>query len=71
MKKIARTAAVALFCTFALTSCKKDYTCSCNDDAGDKQDFPINDVKKKDAKKACDAWGIIWATTDNGKCTLK
>lgn len=29
MKKITSIAAVALFCALAMTSCKKEYTCTC------------------------------------------
>lgn len=70
MKKIAPIAAIALVAVM-FTSCKKDYTCSCSDSTGDKQEFEIKDAKKSDAKKACDAWHSLWSLTDNGSCSLK
>lgn len=70
MKKIAPIAALALLAV-AFTSCKKDYTCSCSDSTGDKQEIEIKDAKKKDAKAACDGWSTIWALSDNGSCSLK
>jgi len=40
--------------SFTMTSCKKDYTCTCNDSIFGEQIYPINDSKKDDAKSACD-----------------
>ena len=54
MKKIA-TVAAALLIVAGMTSCKKNYTCTCK--ATGKADIaiPINKVKKSDATKTCDA----------------
>ncbi len=68
MKKLL-TLAVVLG-AFAMTSCKKDYTCTCTttmtgmDDIV--QEIPLNDYKKKDAEDGCDALQLSSATT----CTL-
>ena len=69
MKKIVLVAAVACL---ALSSCKKDYTCTCKD-----QDTPPFDdvvitytnVKKKDAQNACNAANTTYSAA-NYKCTL-
>lgn len=53
----------------ALASCKKDYTCSCTED-GETFNYPINNVKKKDAEKVCDTWKTAFVL-DGGTCTLK
>ncbi|MGN6478344.1 MAG: hypothetical protein ACTHKV_14065 [Flavipsychrobacter sp.] len=64
MKKIAPLAA-ALLLTFAFTSCKKDYTCTCTVSAGGitstATPATIHDTKKK-AKDACEK--------DNGTQTI-
>jgi hypothetical protein len=54
MKKIAPIA-VALLIVAGMTSCKKDYTCTCK--ATGKTDIviPISKAKKSDATKTCDA----------------
>ncbi len=64
MKKIAPLAA-ALLLTFAFTSCKKDYTCTCTVTTGGISatgvSGTIHDTKKK-AKDACEK--------DNGTQTI-
>lgn len=69
MKKIAPIAAIALFAV-AFTSCKKDYTCTCKNSAG-VASTPVEykNVKKSDAKKACDALSTI-AAINGGSCSL-
>jgi hypothetical protein len=64
MKKIVTIVAVALFGALVLPSCKKDYTCTCTIGG---QTFPneMKNVKKSDAKAACDALNIAGAN-----CTL-
>lgn len=66
MKKIAPIVAIALGAMF--TSCKKDYTCTCT---MDNVNYPITlkDVKKKDAKDACNAAGSIYIL-GGGSCSL-
>lgn len=57
MKKIFLVASV--FATVALTSCKKDYKCSCTytstipGSGSSTQEFTIVDATKSTAKKAC------------------
>jgi hypothetical protein len=56
MKKIAKIAALAIFGAMAMTSCKKDYTCTCKDDE-DGTVFAAtkySKVSKKDAKSSCE-----------------
>lgn len=71
MKKLSILAVAALF-TFGLTSCKKDWNCTCTDSTtGTTPDvYPINDAKKKDAEKACDVWGALY-TPFGGSCSLE
>jgi hypothetical protein len=64
MKKIYLVMAVAAVCT--LTSCKKDYVCSCTTSSNapgsttDTHEYTIVGAKKGDAKKMC-----IKTTNDN------
>jgi len=58
MKKLSSLAIVAMFAALVLSSCKKDYTCSCHifDSTGlldSTYNTTIND-KKDDAKTACE-----------------
>jgi hypothetical protein len=66
MKKVL---AIAVLGVFVLSSCKKDYTCSCTV-LGMTTDSVLKDVKKKDAEKACDATSTSAAIL-GGSCTLK
>lgn len=70
MKK--NTVLVAALALLSLTSCKKDYTCTCTDpaDPTSNQAFPFKDAKKKDAQSACDQWNSLYAI-DGGSCSLK
>jgi hypothetical protein len=54
MKKILLLAAVSCF---AMTSCKKDYTCTCNGTGlpANLAKIEYKKVKKKDAQSSCDA----------------
>jgi hypothetical protein len=72
MKKVLLVAAVA---AFAMTSCKKDYTCTCTytDPMGggtETQTYPMKDVKKKDAKSTCNTLGSLWISA-GGTCDFK
>jgi hypothetical protein len=67
MKKVMMIAIVGG--AFALTSCKKDYSCECTS-GGMTYTLTIADAKKKDAESACDTWGVIY-TLGGGSCTLK
>jgi len=66
MKKVILIAAVGMM---ALVSCKKDYTCECNVD-GEKYSYDMKDVKKSDAKDACDALGSAWIIA-GGTCDFE
>lgn len=57
MKKIAPIAAIALFAV-AFTSCKKDWTCSCDDGQGGKTEMTIQNTTKALAKTACEGNNI-------------
>lgn len=71
MKKIL-IAVVVLAGTVSMTSCKKDYTCTCSaTDTFYDMSYDLNDYKKKDAESVCDTWdssdlGLI----DGWGCTL-
>lgn len=66
MKKIAPIVAIALGAMF--TSCKKDYTCNCTMQ-GVSYPIELKDVKKSDAKDACQAAGSIYIL-GGGSCSL-
>lgn len=51
MKKLFVLSALSVF---ALSSCKKDYTCECTS-IGFNQPFKYEDYKKKDAVETCEA----------------
>lgn len=65
MKKLLFVAAVA---AFTMTSCKKDFTCTCTDGTNS---FPyeMKDVKKKDAKEACETLNTLSSGTGT-TCSL-
>lgn len=69
MKKITLVAVVLLVCA-SMTSCKKDWTCTCSDPTGDSETIAIKDKKKKDAQSACNTLDVLWAT-GGGSCVLK
>lgn len=70
MKKIASIAAIALFGAMAMTSCKKDYTCTCKAaDGSTTASYTYPKVKKKDAQSACDTWNNAVSAT-GGSCSL-
>jgi hypothetical protein len=66
MKKI--TFVIAAVGLISMTSCKKDYTCTCTDGT-DTEKFEFKDAKKKDAKNACDTWNSLYAI-GGGSCSL-
>lgn len=67
MKKLMMIAIVGG--AFALTSCKKDYTCSCTI-SGQAVNYEWKDIKKADAEEACDALSV-GAAFGGGSCSLK
>lgn len=68
MKKgIILIAALAVAGIFS--SCKKDYSCECTMD-GQKYTYELKDVKKKDAKDACNTAGNVWVLM-GGSCAIK
>ena len=70
MKKIASIAAVALFGAMAMTSCKKDYTCTCKAADGTvTASYQYPKMKKKDAESACNTWNTA-AQISGGNCSL-
>ena len=58
---------LAAFVVVAFSSCKKDYTCTCQDTGSADEVFPMKHVKKADAQKSCDG---ISPAYDKG-CSLK
>ena len=72
MKKLLSIAAVTV-ALVSLSSCKKDYTCTCTfTGVGGSQEavLQLNDSKKKDAESACDTWSTQYSTV-GGTCELK
>jgi len=80
MKKITLVLGFAVL-TLGAVSCKKDYTCDCHweeahDDHYDHEDaeFPMKNMKKKDAEAACDAQADVLKANPEHKdvsCKLK
>ncbi|NVK66992.1 MAG: hypothetical protein HWE22_20535 [Flavobacteriales bacterium] len=64
MKKIMLIGSLGVFGVLALASCKKDYTCDCDENG---VDFSIPDSKKKDAEKSCEQAATTWGAN----CSLK
>ena len=64
-----QTLLIAVCCTFALTSCKKDWTCVCNTNTGIKNSntIYIEQVNKKTAKDRCK---LHDKTYQNGSVTV-
>lgn len=78
MKKIlALSVMLAIALSFLFTSCskRKDYTCVCTIDViGNSpivQEHPLLNVRKKDAKKSCDAMSRELEVDNVGSCKLK
>ena len=69
MKKLLIPFALLMITAFASTSCKKDYTCTCNDSIIGQTLYPINDSKKGDAEDACNELSAAEALI-GGSCTL-
>lgn len=70
MKKTLFIAAFAV--AIGLTSCKKDYNCTCSYPASSlipSSTILIPNVTKKDAEKACDTYNAV-ALLDGGSCTI-
>jgi hypothetical protein len=59
MKKVLFVAAVALM-AISFSSCKKDYTCKCTAAGQPDINLELKDVKKKDAKDACNSAGSVY-----------
>ena len=71
MKKVLSVAAVALFVAGTMSSCKKDYTCSCSGDSWS-LDIQYTKVKKKDAEESCSSAESTYKAGDaTSTCTLK
>jgi hypothetical protein len=74
MKKVLLVAAVA---AFAMTSCKKEYTCECtttSSSGSTSSSVKLDKMKKKDAEKKCDEGdGSIsfFGETITSECKIK
>lgn len=70
MKKQLTLALIAVVCAASITSCKKDYTCSCTV-ASVPIKLEIKDAKKKDAKSTCDQAQTTYRIADpTATCNL-
>ncbi|MGI6320380.1 MAG: hypothetical protein ACOXZK_05365 [Bacteroidales bacterium] len=72
MKKAIISLCVIAFASFALTSCKKDYTCECTFELlGTKHSSThvIENSSKKDAKSKCEDYATAGGVTY--ECALK
>mgnify|MGYP000880783824 CR=1 FL=1 len=73
MKKLFFSTAVAAVVMLGATSCKKDYTCDCQD--GNSQQFDTQtypNTSLTDAKRSCDARESFWrnSTQPSANCTI-
>ncbi|MFA6149860.1 MAG: hypothetical protein WC716_00980 [Chitinophagaceae bacterium] len=68
MKKL--VLAVAALGLISLTSCKKDYTCSCTGGTIP-YEYKYTKVKKADAKTACETQNTAYKAIGAGSCALK
>jgi len=74
MKKVLLVAAVA---AFAMTSCKKEYTCECTTSSSTgstSSSVKFDKMKKKDAEKKCDegdATFSFFGETVTSECKIK
>ena len=68
MKKFAPIAVIALFGVLSMTSCKKDYTCTCTI-GGVTYPYTYSKVKKSVAKTNCDNQNTA-AAVAGGSCSL-
>ncbi len=67
MKKAILFGALAIF---ALSACKKDYTCTCTV-SGQTVNFEIQNAKKKDAESSCNEVETTYQMSDpNASCSL-
>lgn len=69
MKKLMMIAIVGG--AFALTSCKKDYTCECTATDAFYNISYTAEMKKKDAETWCDNWDGLGGGVAGWACTLK
>ena len=70
MKKTLLFACATLICAATMTSCKKDYTCTCKV-AGQTIPLELKDVKKKDAQSSCDQAQTTYRIADaSASCGL-
>jgi len=76
MKKIATIASIAIF-AIAVTSCKKEHTCTCKGKLNPLSNndttvmFEYGKSKKSDAKETCDFQTTQYQNVDkNAKCEL-
>ena len=67
MKKVSLVLGVLFLMTLALSSCKKEYTCTCTM-SGVSTDFTIAKTTKSDAKTKCESLNVVGVTTG---CALK
>jgi hypothetical protein len=67
--------AFAVLMIAGLSSCKKDYSCTCTwtqQGTSMSQDYPYGKQTKGDAKEACDDQEAIWKALDpDASCELK
>lgn len=73
MKRFILSTVVVMALAAGMTSCKKDYTCDCQDSDGtqfDKQTYPNTSLT--DAKRSCDARESFWrnSTHPDANCTI-
>jgi hypothetical protein len=71
MKKVLVVSAFAVLGVAALSSCVKDWTCTCVTSGGTGSET-FEDTKKKDAKDACDANETVAKLFDpTASCSIK
>ena len=73
MKKVLFLLGAIAIVAGTMTSCKKNYTCTCTVSSGGVSQtytYDLGKIKKADAKTACDNAGNVWILV-GGTCSYK
>ncbi|MBW7868792.1 MAG: hypothetical protein H3C31_10745 [Brumimicrobium sp.] len=73
MKRTILTTLAIIAISFAFTSCKKDWKCTCKTGTGiiiEEASQTYTNVSKKDAKASCDVFSTTYAAPFGGSCSI-
>lgn len=73
MKKLGLITSATILLTLVLSSCQKDYTCTCTYDDGKNTGEAVYTLKdkKKDVAARCDAYEVAVNSTTTWECEVK